>query len=234
MFYIISSRIPLISSDFTKRKYFKVFVFGSVFYVLLHYYLNKQITVGIPEKMKKYLFYIMGVDFTIACILLKYIKTAVPEEETEDDDNDSENDNEGQHNNQKQLDQSHLTKELEEQRRLFLEEHQRRLLHEKIMEQKALEQKALEQKALQQRALEQKVAEQQKSNDTEKSESDKSEKIPQKQKALIKKEQVSDKKEIKNEIKKEIKKEMVAEKRTVKTENESELNTESELPIYDK
>jgi hypothetical protein len=233
MFYIISSRIPLISSDFTKRKYFKVFVFGSVFYVLLHYYLNKQITAGIPEKMKKYLFYIMGVDFTIACILLKYIKTAVPEEEPEDDDNDSENDNDGQHNNQKQLDQSHLTKELEEQRRLFLEEHQRRLLHEKIMEQKALEQRAIEQRALQQKALEE--AQKKKQVDTEKSESEKSEsdknqKIPLKQKVLIKKEQISDKKE----IKKEIKKEMVAEKKTVKTENESELNTESELPIYDK
>ena len=100
MFYIISSRIPLISSDFTKRKYFKVFVFGSVFYVLLHYFLNKQTRVGIPEKMRKYLFYIMGVDFTIACILLKYMKTAVPEEETDDD---SDNDEHHNHASQKQL-----------------------------------------------------------------------------------------------------------------------------------
>jgi hypothetical protein len=222
MFYIISSRIPLISSDFTKRKYFKVFVFGSVFYVLLHYYLNKQIRVGIPEKMRKFLFYIMGVDFSIACILLKYMKTAVPEEDTDDSDDD--------HSSQKQLDQPHLTKELEEQRRLFLEEHQRRLLHEKMMEQKAAEHRAAEQKAAEQRAIEQRAAEQKKkSNDTEKSETE-DEPTPKptpKPKTQVKKEPV--KKEPVSE-----KKEVTDDKKNVKTENESELNTESELPIYDK
>ena len=222
MFYIISSRIPLISSDFTKRKYFKVFIFGSVFYVLLHYYLNKQIRVGIPEKMRKFLFYIMGVDFSIACILLKYMKTAVPEEDTDDSDDD--------HSSQKQLDQPHLTKELEEQRRLFLEEHQRRLLHEKMMEQKAAEHRAAEQRAAEQRALEQRAAEQKKkSNDTEKSETEDEPtpkpKTPVK-KEPVKKEQVSEKKEVTKDV--------VAEKNNIKTENESELNTESELPIYDK
>jgi hypothetical protein len=226
MFYIISSRIPLISSDFTKRKYFKVFIFGSVFYVLLHYYLNKQIRVGIPEKMRKFLFYIMGVDFSIACILLKYMKTAVPEEDTDDSDDD--------HSSQKQLDQPHLTKELEEQRRLFLEEHQRRLLHEKMIEQKAAEhrvaeQRAAEQRAAEQRAVEQRAAEQKKkSNDTEKSETE-DEPTPKptpKSKTSVKKEPVSEKKEVTRDV--------VAEKNNIKTENESELNTESELPIYDK
>jgi hypothetical protein len=200
MFYIISSRIPLISSDFTKRKYFKVFIFGSVFYVLLHYYLNKQIRVGIPEKMRKFLFYIMGVDFSIACILLKYMKTAVPEEDTDDSDDD--------HSSQKQLDQPHLTKELEEQRRLFLEEHQRRLLHEKMIEQKAAEhrvaeQRAAEQRAAEQRAVEQRAAEQKKkSNDTEKSETE-DEPTPKptpKSKTSVKKEPVSEKKEVTRDV----------------------------------
>ena len=214
MFYIISSRIPLISSDFTKRKYFKVFIFGSVFYVLLHYYLNKQIRVGIPEKMRKFLFYIMGVDFSIACILLKYMKTAVPEEDTDDSDDD--------HSSQKQLDQPHLTKELEEQRRLFLEEHQRRLLHEKMMEQRALERAQEQQRALEQKALEQESQKVQKNKEKDTEKSEISEPI---QKTPTKKESVVDKKEVKKEV---------VDKKTVKTENESELNTESELPIYDK
>jgi hypothetical protein len=220
MFYIISSRIPLISSDFTKRKYFKVFVFGSVFYVLLHYFLNKQVRAGIPEKMRKFLFYIMGVDFAIACILLKYMKTAVPDDEADDDNDDhSHNDN-----NHKPLQQPQLTKELEEQRRLFLEEHQRRLLHEKMMEQKALEQRAAEQMMLEQKAAEQKAIEQKKSKEAEKTEKTETEDEPTpKQKTptkkdVVKKELTDDKNAVKNN----------------KTENESELNTESELPIYDK
>ena len=77
MFYIISSRIPIISSDKTNRKYFKLFVSGAIFYVLLHYYLNKELRNGMIEKVRKYIYYIMGVDFAIACVLLKYIKTKV-------------------------------------------------------------------------------------------------------------------------------------------------------------
>ena len=173
MFYIISSRIPFISSDKTNRKYFKVFVIGSIFYVLLHYYLNKEVRQGMIEKVRKYIYYAMGVDLAIACVLLKYIKTSIPNDTENNDDNDSEDDNKDEK----------LIKELEEQRRLFLEEHQRRLLHEKMMEQKMREQKELEQKELEQKKQELKK----KKKETE---SDKSERSEKKQKKETKKEKV--------------------------------------------
>ena len=180
MFYIISSRIPFISSDKTNRKYFKVFVIGSIFYVLLHYYLNKEVRQGMIEKVRKYIYYAMGVDLAIACVLLKYLKTSAPndtENNDEDDEDDNKDDNKDANKDEK------LIKELEVQRRLFLEEHQRRLLHEKMMEQKMREQKELEQKELEQKKQELKK----KKKETE---SDKSERSEKKQKKETKKEKV--------------------------------------------
>jgi len=206
MFYIISSRIPLISSDKTERKYFKLFIVGSLLYVALHYYLNNEIRTGIPEKLRKYIYYIMGVDYSIACILLKYIKPLNPEEESDDEDNNT-NVPEQKH---QQLNQQDLVKELEEQRKLFLEEHQRRLLHEKILEQKLAEQKALEQKALEQK---------QKENKTD------SDKSSVSKKSISKSEKNKDKNKSKQD-KPVIKEPVIKE--------DTEIQTESELPIYDK
>ena len=119
----------MISSDNTNRKYFKLFVIGSTVYVFLHYYLNKDLRDGFIEKLRRYVYYVMALDFLIACILLKYLRTAEPEE---DDFNELENTENGD-----KLNQDKLTRELEEQRRLFfLEQHRQRLEQQKVEQQK--------------------------------------------------------------------------------------------------
>jgi type IV secretory pathway VirB10-like protein len=209
MFYIISSRIPIISSDKTNRKYFKLFVSGAIFYILLHYYLNKELRNGMIEKVRKYIYYVMSFDYAIACVLLKYIKTKTPDED------EDENENQKNINNPQKL-----SKELEEQRRLFLEEHQRRMLQQKALEQKALEQKALEQKALEQKASknEEKSVKSEKSEKVEKKKSKKTDTESTESSESTESEKVKSKKE---KTKKE------------KTKTETE-NSETELPIYDK
>lgn len=72
MIYTIISRIPMITSDSSSRRYFKIFLFGSLVYILLHYYLHAQERWEILEKLKGYLYYIMVIDFLIACAWAKF------------------------------------------------------------------------------------------------------------------------------------------------------------------
>ncbi len=125
MFYIISSRIPVIASDNTNRKYFKLFVTGAVVYILLHYYLNRKIQSGITERVRKYIYYMMVIDFSIACVLLKYIRTNVPEQEDEPDEDIPKL--------KDTINPPKLSRDLEE--------HQKQILHERMLLQKAFEQK---------------------------------------------------------------------------------------------
>jgi hypothetical protein len=210
MFYIISSRIPIISSDKTNRKYFKLFVSGAVSYVLLHYYLNKEVRNGMVEKIRKYIYYVMIVDFAIACILLKYIKTNVPElEDDEDDEIDNNSKNSKNINNPQKL-----SKELEEQRRLFLEEHQRKILQERLLQQKAQEMKERELKEI-------------KEKETKK---DKTDKTDSESKKTEETETESKKTESVKKQKKKTKKEV---KKNEKIEEETNVtDTEIPLPIY--
>ncbi len=220
MFYIISSRIPLISSDNTNRKYFKLFVTGSIFYVLIHYYLNKDVRFGLVEKFRKFIYQVMAVDLAIACILSKYIRTSKPKEKEEDSDSESSQVcpiKKDQHVNNP----AQLTNELEEQRRLFLEEHQRRIMEQRMMEQRIMEQRMIEQKA-----AEQKAAEQKKSKKSEKdSDSDKSEKSEKS--SVSEKSEKSAKRQTKKT--KEVAKPSKPAKPVEVTED---ANTESDLPIY--
>ncbi len=90
MFYIIASRIPALAAH-PDKKYFRVFLIGSILYVLLHYYLHSVIRTGFLEKLRKFLYHIMGVDYLISIVLLKYVSISKPEEL--DDDNDTANEN---------------------------------------------------------------------------------------------------------------------------------------------
>jgi hypothetical protein len=79
MFYTLSTKIPNIMSG---KKLLKIFVIGSVCYVVSNYFLqiNKA-----SEKLKllnKYFYYAMVLDFIIASIIVKFYK------EEEKDDND--------------------------------------------------------------------------------------------------------------------------------------------------
>lgn len=69
MFYTLISKIPLISGDRTNKKFFKIFIFGSIAYILLHYYLHSGKNNEIMEKIKAYLYYAMVVDLMMAYYL---------------------------------------------------------------------------------------------------------------------------------------------------------------------
>ena len=144
MFYIITSRIPLISHDNTNRKYFKLFVLGSAIYAVVHYYLYKELRAGFIEKIKKFLYHVMVIDFIIASVLLKYLKIANPEEENEDVVTDKKQAPHQSNESEDRARNARLNAELEEQRRLFLEQHQQRMLEQRMLEQNRL--RLLEQK----------------------------------------------------------------------------------------
>jgi hypothetical protein len=83
MFYAIASKIPFIESDKSKRKILKIFIIGSVLYVLLHYYLYSSPINGMLSTVKQYLYYLMFADFGIAYFLSSQ---SVQEENEEDSD----------------------------------------------------------------------------------------------------------------------------------------------------
>lgn len=74
MIYTLISNLPLIKKDCTNRKYFKLFLIGSVLYVLLHYYLfGKSQNKDIIMKYRKYIYPFMVCDLSVAVILLKFV-----------------------------------------------------------------------------------------------------------------------------------------------------------------
>jgi len=81
MFYTILSRIPQISTNTSERKYLIIFILGSIVYTVLHYYLYSH--TDFLNNVKKYLYYVMGIDFAIAYCLTKYYSTS-NEPETDD------------------------------------------------------------------------------------------------------------------------------------------------------
>ena len=84
MFYAIASKIPFIESDKSKRKILKIFIIGSVLYVLLHYYLYSSPMNGMLSTVKQYLYYLMFVDFGIAYFLSSQTVQEENEEDSED------------------------------------------------------------------------------------------------------------------------------------------------------
>lgn len=81
MVYTIISKLPFITSDKSNKRFFKIFVFGSLIYVLLHYYLFQKDQEGILDSVKTYLYYAMALDFCLAYALDQWIG----EEEKQDD-----------------------------------------------------------------------------------------------------------------------------------------------------
>jgi hypothetical protein len=78
MFYIIASRIPLVYSDPTNRKFLKIFILGSLLYICIHYYLHLDTRSNIIEKIKSKLLFVMAGDFLIACTLAKFLSPVIP------------------------------------------------------------------------------------------------------------------------------------------------------------
>jgi len=82
MFYTLVSKIPLISGDRSNKKFFKIFIFGSIAYILLHYYLYSGEKFAFLEKLKSYLYYVMAVDLALAYYLSK--SSITPDEDDEE------------------------------------------------------------------------------------------------------------------------------------------------------
>ena len=72
MFYTLASKISAVSGNSILR----VFIFGSVLYVLLHYYINTSPNLFIFSLFIKYLYYLMAIDFAMAYFIIKSKKTA--------------------------------------------------------------------------------------------------------------------------------------------------------------
>lgn len=65
MFYTLISKLPIFSNN-SNRKFLKVFILGSVLYVLLHYWLYSDVRFEFLEKLKGYIYYVMLVDMCVA------------------------------------------------------------------------------------------------------------------------------------------------------------------------
>jgi len=88
MFYTITSRLPFVQSDSSPRKLFKIFLIGSICYIILHYYLYTKTEGAILLKLRQYIYYIMAGDFAIAYLLGKLWKSSNKYNKNNDDNND--------------------------------------------------------------------------------------------------------------------------------------------------
>lgn len=84
MVYTIISKLPFITSDKSNRRFFKIFVFGSLIYILLHYYLYQKDQEGIMDSVKTYIYYAMALDFCLAYALDQWMGNKEEEEKQED------------------------------------------------------------------------------------------------------------------------------------------------------
>lgn len=85
MFYLIVSRLPIISSSYGNRL-FRTFIIGTICYILLHAFLFSKYNSEseIINKYRSYIYYIWGVDLIVTGIITKLFGG------TENDENDNE------------------------------------------------------------------------------------------------------------------------------------------------
>jgi len=82
MFYTVASRLIRTNSP---RNNLYIFLAGSICYVIIHWQLHLKTQVGIVEKIRNYLYYVMLADIGIAYALLRfYPRKTVSTNETED------------------------------------------------------------------------------------------------------------------------------------------------------
>jgi hypothetical protein len=91
MFYTIASKIPYISNVKPNNKFLTIFILGSLLYIFLHYYLYSKSRGQFPDKIKGYLYYIMGIDLIIAYVISKYFSNSTDLESDQTDTNNSDN-----------------------------------------------------------------------------------------------------------------------------------------------
>ena len=77
MFFTLVSK-TIITSLESKRDFFYIFMIGCVGYVIVHWYLNMKIRTGVPEMIRKYIYYMMVIDMIIAFVLLQFFPKKKP------------------------------------------------------------------------------------------------------------------------------------------------------------
>jgi hypothetical protein len=97
MFYFLSSKVSLISNINDESRFTKIFIVGTVLYILLHAYLysSSNQSSDFIVKYSKYLYYIWGADLAITGIMTKLLSgPAHITENTESDEEIQEEHNE--------------------------------------------------------------------------------------------------------------------------------------------
>lgn len=124
MFYTLASRIPLISNGSPDGKFFKIFLIGSLIYILLHYYLYSAERWFILEKLKPYLYYVMAIDLAIAYFMSKWNAPS------EDDLEEEKQQDDGYTRDQRQEIEKNL-QDLRRMQSMQAEQHRQKMLQER-------------------------------------------------------------------------------------------------------
>jgi hypothetical protein len=84
MFYTVVSRLPFIANDNSGTKFLKIFIFGSVLYVLVSYYIHSESRGEIFEKLKQWYYHVLGVDLVVAGLLTYFMSPSSSSSDDED------------------------------------------------------------------------------------------------------------------------------------------------------
>lgn len=85
MFYTIVSKTPLVPSNDFGTKFFRVFLLGSIAYILLNYFVYSSDKGFVFDKVKDYFYYLVALDLVIAYIICRWLSNYIDEDEIVDD-----------------------------------------------------------------------------------------------------------------------------------------------------
>lgn len=115
MFYFVVSRIPIIS-NIEEGKFFRIFIIGTICYIILHAFLYSNYNTGSEfiQNNRSYLYYLWGADLALTGILIKLF--GGQSEEIEEDDSEDEDQLRKLYNNQmnNKMTEDEIKRKLEE------------------------------------------------------------------------------------------------------------------------
>lgn len=78
MFYTLVTKMLVTKNK--RNSFLKIFIIGSIAYILLHHYFYSVSRGELADKIKKYIYYLMMIDLAIAFLLYKWFSPTEPEE----------------------------------------------------------------------------------------------------------------------------------------------------------